>query len=312
MAADLSKPAAAGTPDPPNTVREGRAGASRACYAVFFIAMGGAAFAIAVVWLPYNDSDGPRQSHPQSLTLDLGDGVTMDFVLVPAGGFTMGSPEYEKKRHEDEGPQHQVEISLPYYLGKYEVTQEQYEKIAGKNPSLDKGANLPVDRVSWHDAMTFCQMLGTVTGRIARLPTEAEWEYACRAGATTPFHHGKTLGAENAQFHWCFPYDAAPSDLGPGGPAEVGSFPANAWGLHDMHGNVYEWCFDRYDPGYYAKSPTLDPSGPSSGEKRVARGGSWNCLGNSLRAAHRGGVLPTTRKDEFGFRVLVYDYVPES
>ncbi len=197
------------------------------------------------------------------LTIDLGGGVTMELVYVKPGRFTMGS----NSGSSDERPAHQVSISSGFYMGKYEVTQSQYERIMGKNPSHNKGTSNPVGYVSWSEATDFCRKLSQRAGKKVRLPTEAEWEFACRAGSTTRFCFGDRNNGLN---------DYAWSSSNSGRKTHpVGGKRSNAWGLHDMHGNVWEWCSDWYDRGYYAKSPGRDPSGPTSGGSRVVRGGSW-------------------------------------
>ena len=232
-------------------------------------------------------------SPARTLTLDLGGAVTMELVLIPAGEFMMGSPNSESGRESEEGPQHRVRITKPFYMGKYEVTQAQYERIMGKNPSKFKGASNPVEEVSWNDATEFCRKLSQRSGRKVRLPTEAEWEYACRAGSTTRFCFGDNdNGLGN--YAWYL--------INSGGKTHpVGAKRANAWGLHDMHGNVWEWCAD-WD-GLYPSGAVSDPSGPRSGSSRVLRGGSWHAYGRHCRSAGRYGSGPTGRCYSLGFRV---------
>ena len=230
--------------------------------------------------------------------------IGMKMVLIPAGEFMMGSPEGEEERSGDE-KQHRIRITKPYYLGVYEVTQEQYEKVTGANPSLFKGATRPVEQVSWEDAVEFCRKLSRKEGRTYRLPTEAEWEYACRAGTTTPFHFGGILNGKEANCDGNYPYGT-----GIKGPylketATVGSYAPNAWGLYDMHGNVYEWCADSYDSDYYGDSPTDDPTGPATRSYRVVRGGSWGSFAGSCRSAFRGNFSPGIRFSGLGFRVAL-------
>ena len=161
---------------------------------------------------------------------DLGNGITLEMVKIPGGKFTMGSPEDEEGRDEDEGPQRDVNVPA-FFMGKFEVTQEQYEEVMGNNPSHFKGDKRPVERVSWNDADEFCKKLSQKTGRTYRLPSEAEWEYACRAGTTTRFHFGENITPDLAN------YDNKIRETTP-----VGKFRSNAFGLYDMHGNVWEWC----------------------------------------------------------------------
>ena len=237
--------------------------------------------------------------------LDCGGGVMMDLVLIPAGEFTMGSRANEADRNSHEGPQHRVRITKPSYMGKHEVTQAQYERIVGKNPSHFGGASNPVESVSWTDATEFCRKLSQRTGTTVRLPTEAEWEYACRAGTTTAFHYGNSLGTDQANFDGNYPYGGAAKGKYWQKTTPVGSFRPNAWGLYDMHGNVCEWCSDWFDEGYYAKSPGTDPQGPGTGKYRVLRGGSWIDDGHYCRSAFRSGYPATDRIRYYGFRVVV-------
>jgi len=244
-------------------------------------------------------------SAPTEMILDCGNGVMIPLTYVPPGEFTMGSPADEQDREGDEGPQHRVRITRGFHMGVCEVTQEQYEAVMGENPSNFKGSDLPVEQVSWADAVEFCKRLSEKCGSAVRLPTEAEWEYACRAGTTTPFSFGETIYTDQANYDGDFAY-------GNGRPGEdrqkttpVGSFQANAFGLHDMHGNVWEWCGDWYDAASYAESPTSDPQGPAAGEFRVIRGGSWSGSPNFCRSADRAWLDPSLRYLINGFRVVV-------
>jgi len=247
---------------------------------------------------------GRKAGIPVASTLDCGGGVTMDLVLIPAGEFMMGSPASEAQRGSDEGPQHRVRITQAFYMGKCEVTQSQYERVMGTNPSRFKGADNPVETVSWNDATEFCRKLSQRAGKQVRLPTEAEWEYACRAGTTTPFHYGNSLGSSQANFNGNRPYGGAAKGTCSKKTTSVGSFAANAWGLHDMHGNLMEWCADWYDKGYYGKNPGQDPTGPASGDSRVYRGGSWFVHGHLCRSADRYRGGPTNHSGNIGFRVV--------
>ena len=170
--------------------------------------------------------------------------IGMKFKLIPAGEFMMGSPEDEEDRLDYEGPVHRVRITKPYYLGTYEVTQAEYERIMDENPSRFKGSKRPVERVSWNDAVVFCKRLSEKEGRAYRLPTEAEWEYACRGGTTTPFHFGRILNGKQANCRGDQPYGTETKGPYLGETASVGSYTANAFGLYDMHGDVWEWCSD--------------------------------------------------------------------
>ena len=237
-------------------------------------------------------SEKPSMSaQVESVYLDLGEGVTMKLNRIPAGNFVMGSPQTEQGRGKDE-VQHLATISKPYYLGVYEVTQLQYMAVTGANPSSFAGLNNPVESVSWNDAAGFCDKLSAITGRNARLPTEAEWEYACRAGTATAYGTGDSLGPDQAN------YDRS----GRGRTMPVGSFPANALGLFDMHGNVWEWCADWY--GTYPEEAVKDPKGPESGLSRVLRGGSWRSGADGCRSAKRLRGDPGDRYG-VGFRVAL-------
>jgi len=246
----------------------------------------------------------------------------MKLVLIPPGEFMMGSPESEEGRVDGEGPQHRVRITKPFYLGVYEVTQGEYERVMGTNPSYfsrggggnDRVSGLdtsrfPVEMVLWEDAVEFCQRLSTLpaersAGRKYRLPTEAEWEYACRAGTTTPFHFGSVLNGRQANHDGNLPYGT--SEKGPylDRTTIVGNYSGNGFGLYDMHGNVWEWCADWYDADYYANSPADDPKGPMSGSRRVFRDGSWEADARSCRSAIRGSG-PARQLNCLGFRVAL-------
>ena len=240
---------------------------------------------------------GKTEGPPKELAVDLGGGVNLELVLIPAGSFMMGDDAAKPVR--EAKPVHKVNITKPFYLGKYEVTQEQWEAVMGNNPSRFKGPKNPVERVSWDDCQTFLGKLNVKTGGQGSkfvLPTEAQWEYACRAGSTTT---------------WCFGDDAARlgdyawyDDNSVDNTHAVGQKKPNAWGLYDMHGNVWEWCEDWYDGGYYAGSPADDPSGPDTGSRRVRRGGSWLITAGSGRSAARYFEEPWLgRLFDLGFRV---------
>jgi formylglycine-generating enzyme required for sulfatase activity len=321
---------------------------------------------------------------PQTLTLDLGNGVKLELVLIPAGKFIMGTakpvepeitalpgqivlfcaasvilvllawvvlgmrrrrswkPQYslrwlltfvfvmngvswgtirwwqaneawenyltaledDKQAYASEKPAHEVTISRPFYMGKYEVTQEQYETIIGNNPSLDEGQDLPLEMVSWDDCQTFCQKASTLTGKTVRLPMEAEWEYACRAGTTTKFYSGNDE-KDLAEAAW---FDGNSGNK----THPVGQKRPNNFGLYDMHGNVREWCQDWYDD--YTSNAVTDPQGPASGSFRVLRaygsfrvlrGGSWAYGSMFCRSAYRLLDTPDYPCYDYGFRVVV-------
>ncbi|MFT5200462.1 MAG: sulfatase modifying factor 1, partial [Planctomycetota bacterium] len=224
----------------------------------------------------------------------------------PAGEFMMGSPASESDRGGDE-TQHRVKLTRPIYVGKYELTQAEWERVMGSNPSRFSKAGLdaPVEQVSWEDCLSFlrklCAREGVPDGTY-RLLTEAEWEYACRAGTTTPFCYGSDLDSSKANFDGNNPYGSGSKGVYRETTLRVGSFKPNSWGLYDMHGNVYEWCSDW--SGNYPSGNAVDPSGPESGEYRVFRGGSWFTYGRDCRAADRDGNTPSFRYSYLGFRLV--------
>jgi formylglycine-generating enzyme required for sulfatase activity len=237
--------------------------------------------------------------------------IGMKLVLIPSGVFLMGSPDSDQHAFDIEKPQHRVRITQPFYLGVYEVTQGQYRVVTSESPSYFKGSDdLPVERVSWNDAVAFCNKLsareglkpyyqtgtGLPTGGDGyRLPTEAEWEYACRAGSTTRFSFGDEE-ASLGEYAW---FDGNSDKK----THPVGQKRPNAFGLYDMHGNVWEWCWDGYEENYYANSPGADPVGPSQAADRVVRGGSWGSDPLLCRAALRNRFTPGGRYGDLGFRV---------
>ena len=302
-----------------------------------------------------------RVDLPPTKTLELGNGVKLELVLIPAGKFVMGTPEHEKPvvgqsmtgisggilllvvavwlirarrnhkrpqfsmglmlvmtfvaaigvwggvrwnealKHPDnfpsEHPAHAVTLTKPFYMGKYDVTQEQYQAVIGANPSNFIGKGNPVEQVSWDEAQTFCKKVTELTKVSVGLPTEAEWEYACRAGTTTEFYSGD-LDSDLDRVAW---YSAnSKSTAHP-----VGQKEPNKFGLYDMHGNVWQWCQDLWDENYYANSPTENPQGPDHGAARLLRGGSWNSSPLLCRSARRGGLDPGPHDDFIGFRVVV-------
>ena len=220
---------------------------------------------------------------------DLGKGVKLEMVLVPAGKFMMGSPASEKGRNDNE-TQHEVTLTKSYYMGKYEVTQEQWESVMGDNPSDTKGAKYPVTDVSWNDCQEFIKKLNGITKGKYRLPSEAEWEYVCRAGTSTAYSFGDKITPKDANY----------DDLGIGDTVAVGGYKPNPFGLYDMHGNVWEWCED-WKADYPAGSVT-DPKGPATGGRRVLRGGSFDD-GSVARSSVRLGFTPTVRFSNDGFRL---------
>jgi formylglycine-generating enzyme required for sulfatase activity len=265
----------------------------------------------------------------------------IELRLIPAGTFTMGSPETEADRYSDE-IQHSVTLTKSFYMGKYQVTQEQYQTVMGSNPSSFTSAvdgesgtpgKLPVEQVSWYDAIVFCNKLSiseglspvysisgstdpttwgtvpissnatwnavvTVSGANGyRLPTEAEWEYACRAGTTTAWYTGNTEdGTPHLNTAAWYSNNAGSKTH------QVGLKTPNAWGLYDMHGNVWEWCWDWF--GDYASGAQTDPAGAVTGTYRVGRGGSWNFVGQNLRSAFRSYYYPNYGYYALGFRLV--------
>jgi len=218
--------------------------------------------------------------------------IGMRFKLIPAGSFMMGSNS--SNADDDESTIHRVTISRPFYIGVYEVTQEQYESVMGINPSHFRGSNRPVESVSWNDAVEFCRRLSQMEGVTYRLPTEAEWEYACRANTTTDYY----WGSDSAERYTWYGQNSGYQTH------DVGQKRPNAWGLHDIAGNVWEWCSDWYDEDYYSRSPSRDPQGPSSGERRVLRGGSWSDYPRYLRVSYRNWFSPVNRLNYNGFRCI--------
>ena len=246
-------------------------------------------------------SGTPATTTPKSrITNSLG----MEFVYIKPGTFMMGSPSNEPKRGKDER-QHQVTLTQGYYLQTTEVTQGQWQQVMGGNPSKFKncGSDCPVEQVSWDDAQKFIQKLNRLEGTDKyRLPTEAEWEYAARAGTQTPFSFGDCLSTNQANYDGNSPMPGCGKGKDRKKPVTVGSFPANAWGLYDMHGNVYEWCQDWF--GDYPTGAVSNPKGPSSGENRVFRGGGWNDYARYCRSAYRDWLTPGFRNGLVGLRLV--------
>jgi len=274
-------------------------------------------------------------SRTLGLPIEITNGIGMKLKLIPPGEFMMGAtvadvekilkayPDGDRYRRffDAEMPQHKVRITKPFYVGVYEVTQAEYERVMKENPSwfsnggdgkdevsgLDT-SRVPVESVSWEDAVEFCRRLSAMpkerkAGGVYRLSTEAEWEYACRAGTTTPFHFGSQLNGREANCSGSYPYGTTEKGPSLGRPTTVGSYAANAFGLYDMHGNAWEWCRDCYDGGYYRSSPVDDPQGPKEAAFRVLRGGSWAIGAGSCRSAFRDMGEPQFRHRCRGFRV---------
>ena len=224
-------------------------------------------------------------------------GTKMEFVQIPDGEFIMGSESGEAGRYTHEGPVHKVKISKPFCIGVSEVTQKQYVAIMGDNPSSFAISNNPVETINWSDANKFCKKMSTITKNIVTLPTEAQWEYACRAGSSTVYCFGddSSLLSDYAWYN----------DNSGEKTHSVGQKKPNALGLYDMHGNVWEWCQDWYDSDYYKNSTSVDPKGRSTGSTRILRGGGWMSGPRDCRSAYRLGSDPDYRWYGIGFRVVL-------
>jgi formylglycine-generating enzyme required for sulfatase activity len=223
-------------------------------------------------------------------------------VEIPAGTFYMGSPENEEGRYDSESPQHQVTVPS-FFIGKYPLTQAQYQAIMGNNPARFKGNNRPVEKVNWDDAIAFCQKLSQKTGKNYKLPSEAQWEYACRAGTTTPFYFGENITSDLVNYNGNYPYAAAPKGQYRKQTTDVGTFPPNAFGLYDMHGNVWEWCEDDCQKNYI-NAPTDGSALINPSRIKLMRGGSWNFNTVHCRSACRGIYNLVDVVNFIGFRVV--------
>jgi formylglycine-generating enzyme required for sulfatase activity len=265
-----------------------------------------------------------RDALPLAATAEQADPLCLTLIQIPAGSFLMGSPEDEPERHSDEGPQHEVAVQ-ELFMAQSPITQAQWREVASWQPQEPErwGRELnpnpssfndqpdsdqrPVERVSWHEAMEFCHRLSQRTGRHYTLPSEAQWEYACRAGTTTPFHVGATITPELANYDATATYGDGPKGEYGAETTPVGMFPANSWGLHDMHGNVWEWCLDHWHDSYKGApsdgSAWLTPSA-SEEERRVLRGGSWGSDPRGCRSAYRNLNQPGFAYSPVGFRVV--------
>jgi formylglycine-generating enzyme required for sulfatase activity len=256
-------------------------------------------------------SPPPTNNYPKLWKEDLGNGVFLEMIAIPGGSFLMGSPDNEPERLSTEGPQHRVTIQ-PFYMGKFTVTQAQWERVARLpqikeklelNPSCFKGKNRPVERVSWLDAQEFCARISKITGKKYRLPSEAEWEYACRAGETTPFYFGKNITTDLVNYNGNYPYNSGKKGEYRQKTTEVGSFPPNDFGLYDMHGNVWEWCEDGWHKNYNS-APTDGSTWLSQDSYKLVRGGSWNSFAWVCRSANRFRDSLVNRINFLGFRVV--------
>jgi formylglycine-generating enzyme required for sulfatase activity len=249
----------------------------------------------ASLWPGQHAMAAPGKAEARSLTLGLGRDVKLETVLIPAGEFMMGSPgEPKDNLGTDERPQHRVKITRPFFIGKFEVTQAQWRALMGDNPSKFTGDDkLPVEAVSWDDAQGFCRRASKLTGRQVRLPTEAEWEYACRAGTADTY---AGVDSEKQLGDYAF--------FGVDQTKPVGGKKPNTWGLYDMLGNVWEWCQDWYGP--YSAGEQTNPAGPATGQVRVLRGGCWNSDAYNCRVANRLWSKAATRRyNVVGFRVAI-------
>ena len=255
----------------------------------------------------YQDANRPNADVDSELVLDCGNGVKLELMKIPAGKFMMGAGSLDQKEDTDssECPQHEVRLK-EFYIGEYAVTKAQYQAVTGENPSEFTGDTLPVDSVSWVDAKEFCRRLSRKIDKQVRLPSEAEWEYACRAGTTTPFTYGD--GVTTAQVNYCgsFAYwSSTPEGEFRGTTVPVHNFKPNRWGLYQMLGNVWEWCEDiRHDD--YNGAPADGSAWIINGKEhyRVCRGGSWQTLGKYGRSACR-NFSDSSGSSQEGFRIVV-------
>jgi formylglycine-generating enzyme required for sulfatase activity len=237
------------------------------------------------------------------LTVDLGAGTGLEMVQIPGGSFLIGAPASETNSDNRERPQHQVTLPT-FHMSKYPITQRQYQALIGSNPSTFKGEQRPVENVSWHDAVEFCRRLSAHTGHPYSLASEAQWEYACRAGTTTPFYFGATISSELANYDANYTYDNGPKGVYRQQTCDVGSFAPNAFGLYDMHGNVWEWCQDAWHSDYNG-APTDGSVWNGDSSTYILRGGSWLNIPYGYRSAFRNYGAPVNRYDYIGFRVVL-------
>ena len=237
---------------------------------------------------------------PKTITNSIG----MELVLIPAGEFDMGSTEKSDNAY----PQHRVRISKPFFFGKTEVTQGEWQRFMGTQPwdsdAIKEGAHNPASQIDWELAVNFCKFLSETEGKRYRLPTEGEWEYACRASTKTDFSFDNDV-ASLSDYAWWGGLFGKGNIKNEQSAHEVGRKKPNPWGLYDMHGNVSEWCSDWFNPSYYETSLTIDPKGPDTGKRRVVRGGGWIDSADSCRSFNRNGVPPSEFSDHVGFRVVL-------
>ncbi|MDR2826266.1 MAG: formylglycine-generating enzyme family protein [Deltaproteobacteria bacterium] len=240
---------------------------------------------------PHETAQAAEKTHTNS--------IGIEFVLIPSGSFTMGADKNFEAAYDEETPQHRVNISKAFYFGKYEVTQQQWTVVMGSNPSKFKGRSNPVEQVSWEDIQVFINRLNQKEGhKRYRLPTEAEWEYAARAGSSSTYSFGDDAGQLGRYAWYGESYDS-------GSTHPVGQKQPNPWGLYDMYGNVWEWVQDWYGERYYSNSASTDPKGPTSGSGRVKRGGSWRNDAKYCRSAFRNYYSPVSRFSNDGFRLAL-------
>lgn len=235
---------------------------------------------------------------------DLGNSITLEMVEIPGGTFMMGSPPGEAERGDDESPLHQVTVPK-FFMGKYAVTQAQYQAIMGTNPSKFTGEKRPVEQVNWDQAVEFCKKLSQKTKHTYRLPSEAEWEYACRARTNTPFYFGETITTDLVNYNGNYPYRSAPKGEYRQQTIDVGKFPPNSFGLYDMHGNTWEWCLDVYHSNY--QNAPKDGSTWLTGKdnnRKLLRGGGWNYVARYCRSANRISLARAGLNYRVGFRVV--------
>ncbi len=242
-----------------------------------------------------------KKGKAQYIRENLGNGITLDLVRIPAGKFMMGSNEYSSEQ-----PIHEATLK-GFWMGKYAVTNAQWQAVMGTKPSEKYGAkfqgeNQPVVGISWDDAKEFCKKASQKTGKLIRLPSETEWEYACRAGTTTPFHFGETITPDLVNYNGNNPYGDAPKGEYREKTVNVDSFSPNAWGLYQMHGNVWEWCEDTWHENYVG-APTDGSAWVSESEKRILRGGSWDNYARSCRSALRFKWAAGNSNYYIGFRI---------
>jgi formylglycine-generating enzyme required for sulfatase activity len=264
----------------------------------------GVAWAVLLFGCGNSEKNPAGSTSIRTLTEDLR-GVSIEFVWIEPGTFLMGSPETEIGRDPNEGPQHEVTITQGFWLAKYEITQAQWEAVTGETPWADQlyvqpDPDHPAVYISWHDIQSFIQLANKAAGdSLYRLPTEAEWEYACRARTTTPWSFGED---ENELNNYSWHYDTTPHSVNLQYAQPVGRKLPNPWGLYDMHGNVWEWTQTWHGP--YGTSPTVDPQGPQEGRLRVHRGGSWGLIAAWVRSAFRPGGDPRDYRSDLGARLL--------